>query len=247
MRQIFPLSNNRGWNHPDVDKYIETITLKIPEYHLLYNMLDELLTAQWGERQLANMLIVGAGAGQEIVTLGEKHKEWHFTGVDPSKRMLDIAKRRTELAGVDALVSLFQCELHEVAADKRYVAATCLLVLHFVEGYEQKKQLLGDIANRLQEGAPFFVAAINGDLTTESWSIQMRAWKSHMLTNGISEEEWEEWEQFERSFGETSYPIPAEVMEALIRDAGFSVVTRYFGSYLIDGCFAIKNGSVDCL
>ncbi|AJS60447.1 class I SAM-dependent methyltransferase [Paenibacillus sp. IHBB 10380] len=232
---------HRNWDHPDVNKYEETIALKIPGYHLLYDMLDHLLTAQWGEQLSAHMLVVGAGGGQEIVTLGGKHKSWKFTGVDPSERMLDIASRRIEFAGLKDQVSLIHGELHELALDKLYDAGTCLLVHHFIEGLEQKKQLLQDIANRLHDGAPLFIAAINGDVTKESWSLQMNAWRSHMLDNGIPTEEWE---RFESSIGVASHPIPAVELEALLRDAGFSNVTRYFGSYLIDGWFAIKNGSV---
>lgn len=233
--------SHRNWDHPDVNNYEETITLKIPGYKLLYDMLDHLLTAQWGERLSANILVVGAGGGQEIVTLGGKHKSWDFTGVDPSKRMLDIASQRIEFAGLEAQVSLIHSELQELASDKLFDAATCLLVHHFIKGLEQKKQLLRDIANRLQDGAPFFIAALNGDVTTESWSMQMKAWKSHMLANGIPTQEWE-W--FESSIGVASHPIPALELEALLRDAGFSNVTRYFGSYLIDGWFATKNGGV---
>lgn len=65
-----------------------------------------------------------------------------------------------------------------------------------------------------------------------------------MLAGGISPEEWE---QFAGSIGVTSHPIPAGAQEEMLREAGFGGVTRFFGSYLIDGWVAFRNGEADGL
>ncbi|GGF68682.1 methyltransferase [Paenibacillus albidus] len=227
----------RSWEHPDVQQYERTIALKIPGYPLLYNMLDRLLSVHLEAHHTANILIVGAGGGQELVTLGA-HESWSFTGIDPSKAMLEIARNRMAAAGLGARVTLHQCDLHNLAYGNPYDAATCMLVLHFLKGKEQKLQLLREIASRMQAGAPFFAAAIQGDIRTEAWSLQMKAWKTHMLDNGIT---LEGWDQFDSSIGVTSHPIPADEIEALLLEAGFTGVNRYFTSYLIEGWFAIKK------
>ena len=41
--------------------------------------------------------------------------------------------------------------------------ATCMLVLHFIQGLSAKLQLLCGIAERLNPGAPLFLSSINGD------------------------------------------------------------------------------------
>ncbi|MNI55698.1 bifunctional 3-demethylubiquinone-9 3-methyltransferase/ 2-octaprenyl-6-hydroxy phenol methylase [compost metagenome] len=198
--------------------------------------------AQWKERELssAHILVVGAGGGQEIITLGSRHEAWRFTGVDPSGPMLQTALRRMERSGLEQRVTLVQGELEQLALDQHYDAATCMLVLHFIKGLEQKKQLLKHIASRLHEGAPFFAAAINGEIHAASFSIQMQGWKSYMLSKGIK---LQEWQKFENSIGVESDPIPASVMESLMLEAGFTQITRYYGAFLIDGWFAVK-GSV---
>ncbi len=86
-----------SWDHPDVKRYEKTFSLKIPGYFHLYDMTDRLMTAQLhGGNSSFDVLIVGAGGGQEIVTLGSRHESWTFTGIDPSAQMLGIAKSRTE-------------------------------------------------------------------------------------------------------------------------------------------------------
>ncbi|MNI77390.1 hypothetical protein D3C73_1336810 [compost metagenome] len=59
-----------------------------------------------------------------------------------------------------------------------------------------------------------------------------------MLGNGIAEGEWE---MFAGTFGVTSHPFPATEIEDLLRQAGFGKITRFFGSYLIDGWMAVKE------
>lgn len=76
-----------SWNHPNVHKYADTIALKIPGYAHLYEMTDGLIAAQL-EAQThirnidPNVLIVGAGGGQELITLGGRHDAWSFTAVE---------------------------------------------------------------------------------------------------------------------------------------------------------------------
>ncbi|RAP26386.1 hypothetical protein C2W64_01929 [Brevibacillus laterosporus] len=50
----------------------------------------------------------------------------------------------------------------------------------------------------------------------------------------------EDWERFEASIGHESDPVPASVVEDLLKEAGFTQATRYFGSYLIDAWFVVK-------
>jgi tRNA (cmo5U34)-methyltransferase len=230
------------WNHPAASSYEQTISLKIPGYLLLYDMMDRLLTAQLAEAPAApSFLIIGAGGGQELVTLGARHESWTFTGVDPAEPMIVAAKRRMEQAGLQERVTLIHGEIDRLPANERFDAATCLLVLHFIKGTEQKKRLLHRIAEHLNDGAPLFVAAINGRVGTASFTIQMQAWKSHMLANGIS---LEDWNRFERSMGVESDPIPVCELEDMLKELGFEQITRFYGAYLIDGLFAIKRGNV---
>ncbi|WP_238650616.1 class I SAM-dependent methyltransferase [Paenibacillus piscarius] len=231
------------WEQADGDQYIQNISRKIPGYTLQYDLMDTLLTARLDEREKPELLVVGAGGGQEILKLGLSHPAWSFTGLDTSDSMLQAAKQRLEASGLLGLpglpdrVRLHLTELSAWSSNALYDAATCMLVLHFVQGRENKLALLRSIAARLQPGAPLCMSAICGVPGSPAWELQMAGWRLHMLGNGIAEEEWQ---TFEQSFGVTSHPLPAAEIEKLLEEAGFTAISRFFSAYLIDGWVAVK-------
>lgn len=237
-----PLLTPMSWDSPDVYRYEETISLKIPGYALLHDMADRLLAAQIGEEaEQPELLVVGAGGGQEMVTLGRKHEKWLLTGIDPSERMLDIAEGRVRAAALDSRVTLLHGTIDRIPQSHRYDGAACMLVLHFVESLSRKLELLQGIAERLKPWAPFVMASINGDPQSPSFRMQMNAWRQHMADNGIGPEGWE---RFAASIGRDSHPVPSQQVAALLREAGFTAATRFFGSYLVEGFFAVKDAGV---
>ncbi|ALA41282.1 MULTISPECIES: class I SAM-dependent methyltransferase [Paenibacillus] len=249
-----------SWNHPNVHKYADTIALKIPGYAHLYEMTDCLITAQLEAQAHTrnidpNVLIVGAGGGQELITLGGRHEAWSFTAVDPSEHMLDLARKRVTHAGISSKISFVAGTLEELSGEQPeeqhekhgeescrepvYDAATCLLVLHFLRSLESKQALLRQISARLKPGAPFCLASINGNPQEPSFSIQMQAWKGHMLSQGIS---LEDWERFAASIGRESNPVSNAAIQELLIEAGFTHITRYYGAFLVNAWFAVKEG-----
>lgn len=226
-----------AWEQADGDQYVQNISRKIPGYQLQYDLMDTLLTARLDKREKQELLIVGAGGGQEILKLGLSHPAWSFSGLDTSQRMLQAAQQRLESAGLMNRVQLHHAEITAWSCDTRYDAATCMLVLHFLPGRDKKLALLRSIAARLRPGAPLCMSAICGVPGTPAWELQMEGWRLHMLGNGIAEEQWQ---TFEQSFGVTSHPLPAQDMEELLVEAGFTAVSRFFGAYLIDGWVAVK-------
>ncbi|WP_256706406.1 class I SAM-dependent methyltransferase [Paenibacillus sp. FSL R7-0337] len=165
------------------------------------------------------------------------HPAWSFSGLDTSQRMLQAAQQRLGVAGLLDRVELHQTETSTWNCTRAYDAATCMLVLHFLQGRTNKLALLRSIAERLQPGAPLCMSAICGVPGSSAWELQMAGWRLHMLGNGIAEEQWQ---IFEQSFGVTSHPLPAAEMEELLLAAGFTAVSRFFGAYLIDGWLAVK-------
>ncbi|URJ61698.1 class I SAM-dependent methyltransferase [Paenibacillus polymyxa] len=245
-----------SWNHLNVHKYADTISLKIPGYAHLYEMTDGLIAAQLEAQAHTrnidpNVLIVGAGGGQELITLGGRHEAWSFTAVDPSEHMLDLAHKRVTHAGISSKISFVAGMLEELSGEQHekhgeescrepvYDAATCLLVLHFLQSLESKQALLRQISARLKPGAPFCLASINGNPQEPSFSIQMQAWKGHMLSQGIS---LEDGERFAASIGRESNPVSNAAIQELLIDAGFTHITRYYGAFLVNAWFAVKEG-----
>ncbi|MEK4848705.1 methyltransferase [Paenibacillus sp. FSL H7-0756] len=228
------------WQKADGDQYVQNISRKIPGYALQYDLMDTLLTARldkWEKQDKPRLLVVGAGGGQEILKLGLSHPDWSFSGLDTSQSMLQAAKQRLAAAGLIDRVRLHHTEIAAWSSNALHDAATCMLVLHFLQGQESKLTMLRSIAARLRPGAPLCISAICGEPGTPAWELQMAGWRLHMLGNGIAEDEWQ---TFEQSFGVTSHPLPAQEMEVLLLEAGFTAVSRFFGAYLIDGWVAVK-------
>lgn len=140
---------NMDWNHLDVYQYREKIALKIPCYRMLYDMMDRLLTVRLNMDE-ANVAVVGAGGGQELLTLGKRHPNWSFRGVDTSAHMLNLAQQRLKFAGIQLKADFIEGEVGQL--EHQYDAATCMLVLHFVR---DKRKFLQDIAARLPQGHRF--------------------------------------------------------------------------------------------
>jgi tRNA (cmo5U34)-methyltransferase len=117
------------------------------------------LAAAIGSSASAHVLVVGAGGGaQEIVTAGLLEPNWHFTAVDRSRPMMDIAIAQLEQRGLTARTDIHIGYVDDLPSGQRFDAATLIGVLHHQPGDIAKRQLLGSIASRLRPGAPLILA-----------------------------------------------------------------------------------------
>ena len=90
-------------------------------------------------RKNADILVVGAGGGMELIALAEAQPEWSFVGVDPSGPMLELARRNVQ--AIVQRVELIEGTIDVVPADQ-FDGATCLLVLHFLDRSERLNTLM---------------------------------------------------------------------------------------------------------
>lgn len=226
-----------SWKEVNGQHYTASIAAKIPGYRLLHEQMAFMMYAHLnGENH--KLLIVGAGGGQEIITLGQLKQSWRFTGIDPSESMLAEASLRLKEASILGQTTLLQGTVTDLPQTIQYDGATCMLVLHFIQDEQTKLKMLQEIASRLKSGAIFMMATLSADPTSKIYPILMSAYRSSMLSAGISEEHWE---KFQASIGHTSYPEASNQIVEWLELAGFEHVTRYFGSYMVEGYVAIKK------
>ncbi|MFD1989915.1 class I SAM-dependent methyltransferase [Paenibacillus nicotianae] len=242
-------TTSMSWNDPIAEQYTERIHRKIPGYEYLYRLTEHLLHTQSqtsteyyyssASTEEKRVLIIGAGGGQEIVTLGAEHPEWRFTAIDLSEQMLNIAKQRVKQQGITASIEWIQGTVDDIPTHSSvtYDAATCLLVLHFIKERDQKLELLRKIAQHMPKGAPICIACITGKPQSPAFLWQMKAWKQHMLNQQIPIDEWQ---AFADSIGQQSFPISSIEVEQLLKKSGWTTITSYFGSFLIQAWCAIK-------
>jgi tRNA (cmo5U34)-methyltransferase len=127
-------------------------------------LLTECFLRALGKSDL-HLLVVGAGGGAEIERFLPRNPGWKITGVDPSEQMLAQAQAKVAAFNLGDRVTLVQGTIEHLAPEKRFDAATCLYVLHFLPD-AAKLELLRNVRGRLQSGAPLYlISAVRVDET----------------------------------------------------------------------------------
>jgi tRNA (cmo5U34)-methyltransferase len=169
-------------------EYLAKARSQIPAYDTLFAMADTLLARELPDS--ARVLVVGGGGGQELCTLGLQ-RSWKMVVVDPSEPMCRAARSRALEAGVADRCRVHQGFVSELPANALFDAATCLLVLHFLDEAGQIA-LLHDIAARLKPGAPAVFAHLvaRSDAAEHDWIL--RLWNDFLVHAGEPREVVEE-------------------------------------------------------
>ncbi|MGB3259701.1 class I SAM-dependent methyltransferase [Paenisporosarcina sp.] len=214
-------------------EYDKGIRRALPTYDALFRMVQSFLRAN--VKDSANVLVIGAGGGNEIVTFGKANPTWTFSGVDPSEAMLEVALQKAKNEGIEERVSIHTGTIEEIEFNETFDAATCLLVLHFVETIEEKLSLLKTVRERLKPGSPFVLVSMFGDQSNPEFVERMNLWKSIWLD--LTDLTQEDVEAMEESVRELSF-IPASQIEELLQQAGFERVTQFFSTTLFGGWIA---------
>lgn len=212
-----------------VASYASDTPRKVPGLSDLHRM-TQLLLAE-AAPAAAQVLVVGAGGGLELVSLATARPGWRFTGVDPSPAMLDLA--RQAVAPFADRVHLVTGFVDQVPAGP-FDGATCLLTLHFLDR-DERLRTLREIHRRLRPGARLVVdhhAPPAGN--TERWMARSIA------------------------FGAGDHPDPAAITSAsrlmsrrlplltprdeedLLREAGFVDVELFHAAFSFRGWVATR-------
>lgn len=181
----------------------------------------------------ARLLCVGVGTGAEILALARDHPGWSFVGVDPSKDMLEVGRRRLEAAGV-----LERCELVpgyvEDVADRGFDAVVALLVAHFVQ-LPDRPAFYRAIHERLRRGGRFVSAEISCDLDGAQFPEMLKDWEQVQKLMGATEASLAALPGMLRN---VLGVVPPEATEALWREAGFTPAVDFFQGFMIRGWHA---------
>jgi tRNA (cmo5U34)-methyltransferase len=207
----------------------------IPAYDALFTMIEALLALYLANN--AHILIVGAGGGNEIVTLGQAHSEWKMTGVDPSEKMLEIAQQKVDSLNLANRVTLQKGVIEEVSAYE-YDAATSLLVMHFLPDDSSKLAYLQAIANRLKSGSPFLLVDFQGDKQSESFKILVAGWQKRAELAGMEQEYLT---NLVDKMWQHLCCIPEKRTIELLEQANFKNVTRFYSAFVYTGWLAFAS------
>ncbi|MGG4449467.1 class I SAM-dependent methyltransferase [Brevibacillus porteri] len=212
--------------------YDANTRISIPTYDFLFTMVQSYFRAQLGEKA-ASLLVIGAGGGNELSAWGPSNPKWTFTGVDPSAEMLAMAKNKTVQLGMESRVQLIQGTIDDVPyPDSKYDAASCILVLHFINDEQEKLKLLRAIKEHLKPGAPFVLVSAYGDRHDAELRNRLHIWKSFFLDVGYESAKVEE--MGNTIMTKVSF-LSEPKIEQLLREAGFTHIGRFHSTGLFGG------------
>lgn len=186
----------------------------------------------------ARILCAGAGTGAEALYLASVFPGWQFTLLDPSEAMLNVARRRTDAAGVSDRCTFHVGYMESLNAPAPFDAATSFLVSHFITDTDERQRYFNEISARLKPGALFVNADIAADMTAETFPALMEAWLGFYALLGMPEEGRK---AFPEMFGRDVAAHPPQKVEELIKAARFDQPVPFFQSLLIRGWFTRKQ------
>lgn len=178
-----------------------------------------------GERvpEDGTVLVVGAGGGLDTRALAKAGPGWRFVGVDPAPQMLELA-RSVVGEEVNARLELTL----GVAADAPegpYDAATLILVLGIIPDDGSKLATLQEIRRRLRPRAPFILVDRCDDRHGPDFKRNTDRYAAFAVASGVDPSTVAgAYESQKANIG----LVPADRDEALLSEAGFRDVERFY-------------------
>ncbi|MBD1877959.1 class I SAM-dependent methyltransferase [Coleofasciculus sp. FACHB-T130] len=229
-QHVFIFEGERAGN------YDKEILFWVPGYELIHDLLQAVLQVRLPEE--SSLLISGSGSGKELEILGKANSSWRLLGVDPSPEMMNIASDRIQKAGLQDRVSLHQGIVSDLPEDILYDAATLILVMHFFPDDGTKLAMLRSITQRLKPGATFLLVDSYGESNSGQVERKLEILKNYVLKKGIPPEQVQ---QRLENIPRNIHLVPEERIVALLEEAGFGMVERFYSALLVGGWIA-KRG-----
>jgi tRNA (cmo5U34)-methyltransferase len=214
--------------HPAaIGSYADDAPRKVPGLADLHRMVMLLLAEQaLGD---AHILVVGAGGGMETSAMAKAQPAWRFTGVDPSRAMLDLA--RQAVMPFSDRVELVEGTIDEAPAGP-FDGATCILTLHHIDRSE-RLHTLREIHRRLKPGAGFVLAHHSApEPDPERWMTRSVAFGDRA---GL---DWAKAAATGRIMAERLPLLAPAREEELLREAGFTNVALFYAAFSFRGWVA---------
>lgn len=217
-------------------EYDDMAPLVLPGYEAMHQMTLACLRAKLPVE--ANLLVVGAGTGMELVKFCQGNSKWQILGVDPSENMLAVAKDKIQRYGLSEQVKLFRGYTNDLADTPIYDAATSILVMHFIPDDGSKLAFLQSIARRMKLSSSFILVDVFGEKGTDDFQQMIALMNKFWQQTGISEAKITE---LLETMQKAVYPISETRVLELLKQAGFGKVIRFYTGLWLGGWMAVKT------
>lgn len=186
----------------------------------------------------AQILVVGAGTGQEVLAYAKANPTWQITGVDPTEKMLAVAAGRVQEQGLGNRIQLSLGQVKDLPPAPCFAAATSILVMQFIPDDGRKQEYLTEIASRLNSGKKVILIDLVGDKRSKEFDMFLSAWQSRQLRMGEGKEEVTK--DFVHIGRDVQFITESRVHE-LLKAVGFRGIHKFFQSYLFSGWIAERS------
>ena len=211
--------------------YDDFISKWMPGYARYMEMLPYILKSSSSATE--NILVVGCGSGNELLSLNKKFPKSFITGIDPSAAMVKIAENKLE--GL-ANIKVIKGTVEAIDTVHTFDAATLSLVLHFIPDDGRKLQLLKEIASKLTPKSVFILCDVFGSVKEIEVNLQILKNLLAPITNDFLELE-NRIEHIRNSF----HYVDQDRLEVLFFEAGFTMPISFFKSSVYSAWLAFKK------
>lgn len=170
---------SNSFESSDVSHYAQTAERMVPGLQSLYRMTGLLVAETMPDT--GRLLVLGAGGGQETIAFAQAQPGWRFVGVDPSAKMLQLA--RDTLGSAADRVEWVE-GLIDSAPLEAFDAASCLLTLHFLTETERMHTLL-ELRRRLKPGGALVVAHHSFPQSAGEKARWLQRFANHAFFSGL--------------------------------------------------------------
>ena len=220
-----------------VEEYDSAIRSFCGAYEEIFKLSYCCLKASLPNR--ARVLVVGAGTGMEIAEFAPLSPDWSFHGIDPSAKMLSLARKKISEKNMRNKIRLTQGYVDDLPDREDFDGATSILVMHFLNDDGAKLDLLKSISRRLKPGSPVVLVDGCGKPGSRAFKDNLKAWKQYPAIHGL------EPDYIEKAFSKTIMKMVRFVPESrileLLKEAGFTKVFKYYSGFLYNGWTAYKK------
>lgn len=233
------MDNGNFDNAPPVDvaQYDQSIRLFCGAYDEIFKLAHCCLRASLPTE--AEVLVVGAGSGTDILEFAPANPQWSFCGVDPSANMLSLAKSKISEKNLSNEIQLVQGYVDDLDEEKTFDAATSILVMHFLEDDGSKLEYLKSISQRLKPGAPLVIVDGCGDRESITFQNTLNAWKQYPILHGVEPEAVEN--AFKDVILQKVRFVPGSRMLELFDQAGLTNPFKFYSGFLYSGWTIYKQ------
>lgn len=169
------------------------------------------------------VLVVGAGGGLDTRSFAQMEPGWRFVGVDPSPKMLELA-RAVVGEEVGARLQLIEGTVGD-APEGPFDAATLILVLGMIPDDGSKLGLLEQIRRRLRPSAPFILVDRCDDRHGSNFRRNIDRYAAFARASGVDGATLAGAYESQKA---NPGLVPAERNEALLAEAGFNDVECFY-------------------